>query len=284
MDAIVLALCSAVLLGAMPVAVRFAFAYPVPAAAGTLIMQSATLAVLVAAMLVQGGATYDGLLPFLLAGAIAPGASQILITLGIRDAGSSRASVAFGTAPLFAVAFAVGVFGEEPGLGVLVGALLIVAGGMALAGDRNRPAHVRRIGIVYALCGAVLFAFRDNLLRHLALETEVPSMTGGTAMLAAGMALTAAVVLARGDRLRWPAQTTTRWLVPGALVGLAYVALLEAVYRGEVSVVAPIVGTEALWGVAFSVLLLRETERVGSRLVAGAVLVVVGAGLIGAFR
>lgn len=284
MDAIVLALCSAVLLGAMPVAVRVAFAYPVPAAAGTLIMQSATLAVLVAAMLVQGGATYDGLLPFLLAGAIAPGASQILITLGIRDAGSSRASVAFGTAPLFAVAFAVGVFGEEPGLGVLVGALLIVAGGMALAGDRNRPAHVRRIGIVYALCGAVLFAFRDNLLRHLALETEVPSMTGGTAMLAAGMALTATVVLARGDRLRWPAQTMTRWLVPGALVGLAYVALLEAVYRGEVSVVAPIVGTEALWGVAFSVLLLRETERVGSRLVAGAVLVVVGAGLIGVFR
>jgi len=283
-DAIGLALVSAALFGAMPVAVRFAFAYPVPAVAGTLIMQSATFAVLVCGMVVQGGATLVGLVPFVLAGAIAPGASQIFITLGIRDAGSSRASVAFGTAPLFAVALAVGVFGETPSVGVLAGAFLVVGGGMAVAAERDRPAHIRRIGIAYALFGAALFAFRDNLVRHLSLDTDVPSMTGGVAMLAAGMAVTAVFVGIRRERLRWPLRATARWLVPGVLVGLSYVALFEAYYRGDVSVVAPVVGTESLWGVGFSALLLHETERVGSRLVLGAALVVAGGVLIAVFR
>ena len=50
------------------------------------------------------------------------------------------------------------------------------------------------------------------------------------------------------------------------------------------SVVAPLVATESLWGVAFSALLLRRTELVGRRLVAGAILIVVGGVLIGASR
>ena len=138
---------------------------------------------------------------------------------------------------------------------------------MAVAAERDRPAHVRRIGIAYALFGAALFAFRDNLVRHFALDTDVPSMTGGAAMLASGMAVTAVFVALRRERLRWPLPATVRWLVPGVLVGFSYVALFEAYYRGEVSIVAPTVGTESLWGVGFSALLLHETERVGSRLV-----------------
>ena len=93
-------------------------------------------------------------LPFLLAGAIAPGLSNLFITVGIREAGSSRASVAFGTAPLFAVTIAVLVFGERPGAAVLFGALLIVCGGVALALEPERPRHVRRIGIALRLSSA----------------------------------------------------------------------------------------------------------------------------------
>jgi drug/metabolite transporter (DMT)-like permease len=51
-----------------------------------------------------------------------------------------------------------------------------------------------------------------------------------------------------------------------------------------VTVVAPLVGTESLWGVAFSALFLHRTERVGPRLWTGAALVVAGSILIGIFR
>ena len=201
-----------------------------------------------------------------------------------REAGSSRASVAFGMAPLFAVTIAVLVFDERPGVAVLLGALLIVCGGVTLALEPERPRHVRRIGIVAALVGAALFALRDNLVRDLSLETDVPSMTAGAVMLASSLVVTSSLVVARRHRVAWPARVVGRWLVPGVFVGISYVALFEAFYRGTVSVVAPIVATESLFGVAFSALLLHRTERVGPRIVAGAALVVTGGALIAVFR
>jgi drug/metabolite transporter (DMT)-like permease len=285
MDAVGLALVSAAFFGAMPVAVRFALVPPlVPIAVGALTMQIGTFAVLCVAAAIQGGVTLDGVWPFVAAGAIAPGLSNLFITLGIREAGSSRASVAFGTAPLFAVTIAVLVFDERPGVAVLVGALLIVAGGVALALEPERPRHVRRLGIAFALGGAALFALRDNLVRHLSLDTDVPSMTAGAVMLAASLVVTSAVVAVRRDRVFWPARVVARWFLPGTFVGFSYVALFEAFYRGTVSVVAPIVATESLFGVAFSALFLHRTERIGPRLVLGAALVVTGGALIAVFR
>ena len=285
MDSVLLALVSAACFGAMPVAVRFALVPPiVPAVTGALFMQVATFGVLCVAAAVQGGITVSGIAPFLLAGAVAPGLSNIFITIGIREAGSSRASVAFGVAPLFAVTIAVVAFGERPDAAVLLGALLIVCGGIALALEPERPRHVRRIGIASALLGAALFALRDNVVRHLSLDTDVPSMTAGAAMLAASLVVTSALVAAGRQRIAWPAAVVARWLLPGTFVGLSYIALFEAFYRGAVSVVAPIVATESLFGVAFSAWFLGSSEGITRRIVAGAMLVVSGAVLITVFR
>jgi drug/metabolite transporter (DMT)-like permease len=285
MHAVLLALVSAAFFGAMPVAVRFALGPPlVPAAVGALFMQIATFAVLCVAAVVQGGVTLSGIAPFLLAGAIAPGLSNVFITLGIREAGSSRASVAFGAAPLFAVTIAVVAFDERPDAAVLLGALLIVGGGIALALESERPHHVRRLGIAFALLGAALFALRDNLVRHLSLDSDVPSMTAGAVMLAASLVVTSTIVAGARQRVAWPKAVIARWLVPGAFVGFSYVALFEAFYRGTVSVVSPIVATESLFGVAFSAWFLGRSEGIGRRVVAGALLVVSGAVLITAFR
>jgi drug/metabolite transporter (DMT)-like permease len=285
MDAVLLALVSAAFFGAMPVAVRFALGPPlVPAAVGALFMQIATFAVLCGAAVVQGGVTLSGITPFLLAGAIAPGLSNVFITLGIREAGSSRASVAFGAAPLFAVTIAVVAFDERPDAAVLFGALLIVCGGIALALEPERPQHVRRLGIAFALLGAALFALRDNLVRDLSLDSDVPSMTAGAVMLAASLVVTSAIVAGARQRVVWPKAVILRWLVPGAFVGFSYVALFEAFYRGTVSVVSPIVATESLFGVGFSAWFIGRSEGIGRRVVAGALLVVSGAVLITAFR
>ena len=67
----------------------------------------------------------------------------------------------------------------------------------------------------------------------------------------------------------------------GLCFGLSYLCLVEAFYRGRVSVVSPLVATESLWGVGLSALLLRRHELVGPRLFAGAALVVAGGVLIG---
>ncbi|HEY1564717.1 MAG TPA: DMT family transporter [Gaiellaceae bacterium] len=277
-----MALLSALLFGAMSVALRMALQRDPDVALGTL--ATASTALLVAAVAVAAEAPARGLhlssaWPFLLAGLLSPGAAQILVTVAIRDSGSSRVSMVFGTAPLVSVTIALVFLGEPVRAPLLVGAVLVVAGGVELARERRRPAHLNRLGLVYAFAGATLFAIRDNLVRHLAVgRTAVPPAVAAAAALLGGTVLV--MVWAReGIGRRW-----LRFLPAGLLFGGSYISLFEAYYRGRVTVVAPLVAVESLAGVALSVLLLRDSELVGKWLLVGAALIVAGGALIGATR
>ncbi len=275
-----LALVSAALFGAMTVALRFALARAPDAEAGALLTVIPALAVTLPFVAFQ---SHDvaAVWPFVLAGLLGPGLSQLLFTLAVRDAGPSRTSVVVGTAPLFSVAIAL-VFLDEPlHAGLLMGALLIVGGGFLLVGERDRPTHVKRIGLGLALVAALVFAVRDNLVRHLSIDTDVGPALAAAATLGAGGAVIAAYLLA--TRRRLPSSGLGTFVPAGICFGLSYICLFEAYYRGRVTVVSPLVATESLWGVGLSALLLRQ-ELVGRRLVGGAALVVAGGALIGISR
>jgi drug/metabolite transporter (DMT)-like permease len=220
--------------------------------------------------------------PFVAAGLLQPGVGQLLVTIAIREAGASRASVVLGSAPLASVTIALLLLGEPVRWPLIVGAVLIVAGGVELARDRGRPGHVRRRGYVVAVVATILFSARDNLTRWLAGTTSVPPGVAAAAALAGGMLL---ILVVLGPRVR--GRLLLRAMLPflgvGVLFGLSYVSLFEAYYRGRVTVVSPIVATEALWGVALSLLLIRRTELVGRRVLIGAALIVVGSALIGVY-
>ena len=281
MDAVVLALASAALFGMMTVAIRFALVRVADAEAGALLTILVALAVTLP-VAVLGDVALAGVWPFLLAGVLGPGISQILFTLAIRDAGPSRTSVTVGTAPLFSVAIALTLLDEPAKAGVLVGALLIVVGGIVLVREPGRPEHVKWIGLGFALGATVVFAVRDSLVRHLSLDTQVEPALAAAATLAAAAVTVAAWLLL--TRRRLPIRGLPAFVPAGILFGLSYLCLFEAYYRGRVSVVSPLVATESLWGVGISVLLLRRHELVGPRLAAGAALVVAGGALIGVFR
>ena len=281
MDAVVLALASAALFGSMTVALRFALARVPDAEAGALLTIVPALAVTLP-FVAAGDLHLSGIGPFLLAGVLGPGCSQLLFTLAVRDAGPSRTSVTVGTAPLFSVAIALAVLDEPAQAGVVAGAILIVVGGILLAREPGRPEHVKLIGLGFALAATLVFAVRDNLVRHLSLDTEVePALAAGATLLAGGITVAAWLLM---TRRRLPVHGLTAFVPSGILFGLSYVCLFEAYYRGRVSVVSPLVATESLWGVALSALLLRRHELVGPRLFAGAALVVAGGVLIGVFR
>jgi drug/metabolite transporter, DME family len=281
-DAVLLALASAFLFGAMTVALRFALRRAPDAELGALLTIVPALAVTLPFVAAQE-LDLDGIWPFLLAGLLGPGLSQLLFTLAVRDAGPSRTSVVVGTAPLFSVVIAL-VFLDEPWqAGLVLGALLIVGGGFLLVGERGRPEHVKRIGLVLALVAAVVFAVRDNLVRWLSIDTDVSPALAAAATLGAGLACVAAFVLAT-RRGRVSLRRLPVFVPAGLLFGLSYVCLFEAYYRGRVTVVSPLVATESLWGVGLSALLLRRHELVGPRLFGGAALVVAGGMLIGILR
>jgi drug/metabolite transporter (DMT)-like permease len=160
--------------------------------------------------------------------------------------------------------------------------VLIVGGGVELARDRERPAHVRRRGYVFALVVTILLATRDNVLRWLSGSTLAPPGVATVASLAAALLLVL-VVLGPRVRRRLALRPMLPFLGTGVVFGLSYVSLFEAYYRGRVTVVSPIVATESLWGVVLSVLLIRHTELVGRRVLAGAGLIVAGGVLIGVY-
>ncbi|MGZ4290807.1 MAG: EamA family transporter [Gaiellaceae bacterium] len=275
MIAVLLALGSAALFGGMTVAVRLGLRGLVDAGGAALATVIPALAVAVVAALWRHDV--HGAWPFLLAGLLAPGGSQILFTLAVREIGASRTSVAVGAAPLVAVAIAL-VFLDEPlRLSLAVGAFAVVAGGILLAAERDRPGHLRARGLVFAAAAATLFATRDNLVR--ALHGHASPETAAAATLIAGTI--AAAVWTR----RAPTRVELARLAPaGLMFGLSYVLLFEAYWRGRVTVVSPLVATESLWGVGLSALLIRHTEGMGRKLAVGALLVVAGSALIGATR
>jgi drug/metabolite transporter (DMT)-like permease len=279
-------LLSALLFGAMSVGLRIGLGkHPDPELATVATIAGALVVVVVAAAVeapsrgIHAGAAW----PFLLAGLLQPGVGQLFVTKGIELAGASRSSVVFGMAPLISVTIALVVLGEPASAPLIVGAVLIVGGGIELARERAKPEHVRRFGLVLAFVATALFATRDNLLRHLAVGTSVPPAIAALAALLGG-----ALVIgpALGPRLR--GHTIVRpslpFLVVGVFFGLSYVSLFEAYYRGRVTVVSPLIATESLWGIVLSIIFIREVEVVGRRLVIGALLVVAGGVLITAFR
>ncbi len=276
MTSVALALVSAVLFGAMTVTLRFGLRrYPDPDGATLAAMLVALAVTLVAAAFEAGARGVDagGLWPYLLTGLLAPAASQICITRAVRAAGPSRTAVALGSAPLVSVVIALLVLAEPARTPLLFGAALIVVGGVALAWEPVRPDHFQRVGLAYAFAAAVFFATRDNVVRGL--DPSRPLAAAAATML------TGAVVALLWARRRPP---LAPFVLTGFLYGLSYISLFEALHRGRVTVVSPLVATEALWGVGLSVLLLRRQELVGRRLLLGAVLIVAGGALIGAYR
>ena len=289
MLAVLLACASAALFGAMAVAVRFALRRADDPVLGAFAMSTVALAVTVVIGLASSlGDSLDvsELWPFFLAGAIAPGLSQILFSRAVREAGAARTAVLMGTAPLVAVAIALVALREPVRAPLLIGAALIVAGGIALAGERVRPADFRRLGMVFAVLATVMFATRDNLLRWLVGETDTHALVTAPVTLLAGSGTVALYLVATRGRAwaRGYGDAVRAFFPAGVLFGLSYAALFEAYYRGRVTVVAPLVATESLWGVLFAALLLRRSELVGRQLVAGAALIVAGGALIGAWR
>jgi drug/metabolite transporter (DMT)-like permease len=280
-DAVLLALASAVLFGATTVAMRVAFRRDALAEGGALFTVLVAIGVVLPFAAVQGGVTTD-VWPFLVAGLLGPGVSQFLFTFAVREAGAARTSVVIGTAPLFSIAIAVVLLGEPLEVALVTGALLIVAGGFLLVSERDRPDHVRLLGLALALVATIVFAARDNLVRWLSIETEIEPGVAAIATLVAGAAVMAVFVAVVRAPLR--GHDARAFAPAGVLFGLSYVCLFEAYYRGLVTVVSPLVATESLWGVLLAAIVLGRSERVGLRLVAGAALVVAGGVLIGVFR
>lgn len=230
---------------------------------------------------------FGELWPFIIVGAAAPGVGQLLYVHGVRTAGASRPAIVVAVAPLLSALLAVVFLDESLGIALGVGTILIVAGGAAIGWEGARPAEFKRIGILLALVSAIFFSARDVIVRWASDETIASPQVGmATAFLTATVAVGAYLALTRGPRsaAAHVGSSFRPFLLAALVVSIGQVAIFEALARGPVTVVVPLVGTHALWAVLFSIVLLRKFEAISPRIVVAALLAVSGGILIGVFR
>ena len=285
MTGVLLALASGMFFGALNITMRLGLARAADVGAASAVIASVGFVLVAAAALAAGSELDpDELWPFFLIGVLVPGLSQLLVVQAVQAAGASRAGILFGMAPLFSSLFAVVAFGEPLRLTLAVGTLLVVAGGVALAWERERPVDYRAYGAALAVTVAAAFGLRDNVARAVGEDVTADPLAQATAiMLGASAALVAYALTRRSAAARLRAAFVP-FAASGVVTALAQVTLFEALARGRVTVVAPLVGTGVLWTVVFAALFLGRSELVGRRLFVVALLVVAGSTLVGVTR
>jgi drug/metabolite transporter, DME family len=285
MGGVLFACIAGLFLGALNITMRRGIARVADVDAGSAVIATVAL-VLVAAAALAVGAEFDAgeLWPFLVLGIFVPGLSQLVAMRAVRAAGASRAGILFGMAPLFSAVIAIGAFSEPVRWPLVVGTLLVVAGGVALAWEGERPADYRAYGAALSVGVAVAFGLRDNVARAVTEDVAAEPLAQSTAlMFGASIALLTNVLIRPSARSRLRAASGP-FAMSGVVTGIAQAALFEALDRARVTVVAPLVGTGVLWTVVFAALFLGRSELIGRRLVVVALLVVGGGALVGATR
>jgi drug/metabolite transporter (DMT)-like permease len=284
---VLLAAGAALSFGALAVTIRLALQPPLDAEAASLVTTFLAGVFCVVLAVVTGDLTgFDWVdtWPFFVTGLFAPGISQILFTRAVGMIGPSRTAVFVGVSPVLSAAIAVTLLSEPLHAALVLGTLLVVAGGTLLVRERGRPGGLLSLGIGMALGAALLFGIRDNLVRWAARGNDVPGFVAASASLASATMVIAIVVLLRPNGIARVRQAFRPFLLSGLVYGVSYACLYSAFDRGPVTVVAPLVATESLFAVLISMVVLRRSERIGARLLVAAALVVGGGALISSFR
>ncbi|WP_433625780.1 EamA family transporter [Halomicrococcus sp. NG-SE-24] len=222
---------------------------------------------------------------FFVAGLVGTALGRLATFTGVHRVGASINSAGISARPLFATALAFAWLGEPVSLATAAGIVVLVAGLVVLAlakgGDIGgwRPRE-----LLFPLSAAAAFAV-GNVVRRYGLETSPATALQAVALneTAALVALAGyAAVRGRWDVLTAPRGTYARFTVSGLLTAVALLSLFAALAlpAGRIAVVDPLTGTAPLFTTLFAYFLLRDIERVTYGVVAGAALVVVGAGMI----
>jgi drug/metabolite transporter (DMT)-like permease len=280
---IVFACIAGIFFGALNVTMRRGLARVADVDAGSAVIATLAFA-LVAATAIASGTGFDvgELWPFLLLGAFVPGLSQLLVVHAVQAAGASRAGILFGMAPLSSALIAIVAFGEPLRWPLAAGTLLVVAGGVALAWEGERPVGYRAYGAALAVTVAAAFGLRDNVARTVSEDVAADPLAQSAAILLGASIVLLANVLRRPSAVPRLQTAFAPFATSGIVAAVAQATLFEALDRARVTVVAPLAGTGVLWTVVFAAIFLGRSELVGRRLVVVALLVVAGGSLVAA--
>jgi uncharacterized membrane protein len=225
--------------------------------------------------------SWAGLGLFVFDGLLAMVGAAILF-VSVHRLGPAIAYPIKNAAPLPALLLAVLFLGEQPGLPVVLGALLTAAGVIALSLQPVKGGIPWKLDTLISVLSAFIFAL-DNIIRRVALQEVNTPLVG----------LFVAVLVAFVCALGWDATAPSPSLLKikpraalffgaaGLCQGIGLVGLYIALQIGLVSVVVPLYNLSPLFVLVLSWLFLKGVEKITGRILVGTLAIVSGVILIG---
>ena len=230
------------------------------------------------------------------AGIAAPGISRWAATTGVHVLGPSIAvPITQGARPLLAVAGAIAFLDEALDPQRAIALFAIVAGGWELSRSRGEAQalgmgslegtlederssrHFFRPGIAFPLVAGLAYATSDVLAKEGLRQLGDPSFGALVGIGTALLVWLVVVTVSSAVRERVHFGPHRGWLVlSGALAGLALLNLFNALDRGDVTLVSPIIATQPLAVFVLSRLLLRDLEKLHPSTVLAGTSIVIG--------
>ncbi len=197
---------------------------------------------------------------------------------GISKIGAARGTALRSTHPLFSALLAITFLGETATVPVLTGILLVVTGITLISWrQEERLSSARWWHGVYSLSGAVTAAAVHNIARFSLKSAGHPilfaAIVGVVSLATFGGYLASA---GAPNRPVWNRQAMGPFMTAAVLENLGFLLFNTALSVGPVIFVTPMIATQPMWVLIFTVVFLRSIEMVTLRTVTGSVAVVTG--------
>jgi len=216
---------------------------------------------------------------FALSGLIGTTGGRLFRVLAIQKVGAPVSAAGTNLTPLVASVLAILLLGERVTLPIVGGTLVIVAGTILLSlSGRYTGFQVRHLA--YPFIAASCFG-TVQILRKLGLASAGP-LLGATINVTAALIAMTTFVAASGNAgsLRCSRRSLLYFIAGGIAENGGVFLLLLSLGFGDVSVVIPLAGTAPLFVLGLAYLFPSERAKLGWRIVAGVVLIVLGVALL----
>jgi drug/metabolite transporter (DMT)-like permease len=226
----------------------------------------------------------EGLLLFVIAGLLAPGIARLFYFKGMETAGISANASIFATYPLYTSIVAVWLLGETLttenwiGLACVISGVILVGRTINKGSTQNK--HQTKKGQIVPVLGSLAIAFSQNVRKEGLNIYNQPLLGVAVGYFMSLIVYLLVVALSKGNRTRFSRKDIQLFWKPGVGIALGWLLSFLALSQEMVSIVVPILQTELLFILFFAYIFLRKLEKVSFKLVASALLIVIGVILV----
>lgn len=222
---------------------------------------------------------------FIASGILASTLGRLLNFMSIERIGIPVSASITGSSPLFSTLFAIICVGETVASTTLIGTLLVVVGiAIARSGNEMGGLSLRGSALAIPILSAAFYG-ASSAVRKLGLMLMTDATLGALVGSASSfVSFIGYVAMNRGiGTVRISRRSLPYFVVSGVVVSLGWLSMFNALAVGDISVVATLIGTNPLYSLLLSWILLRDSEKFSRRVTAGCLVIVAGAIIVTLF-